>query len=92
LNGKTVCCIITINLLLVFWFHPIGDILYHRNLLTKRGFFIFLNSYVFFRVGLLIRLGNKMAGDEVIFSFVHGQGCIQRFLGFFRNLKKKLDK
>jgi hypothetical protein len=25
-------------------------------------------------MGLLIRSGNKMAGDEVIFSFVHEQG------------------
>jgi hypothetical protein len=25
-------------------------------------------------MGLLIRLGNKMAGDEVIFSLVHEQG------------------
>jgi hypothetical protein len=26
---------------LAFWFHLVGDILYHRNLLAKRGFFIF---------------------------------------------------
>jgi len=31
----------TINLLLAFWFHLAGDILYQRNLLAKRGFFIF---------------------------------------------------
>ena len=44
-----VCCIITINLLLVFWFHLTGDILYHRNLSAKRSFFVFLDSYIFFR-------------------------------------------
>jgi len=38
----------TANLLLVFWFHLTGDILYHRNLLTKRSFFVFFNPYLFF--------------------------------------------
>jgi len=39
-----------INLLLDFWFHPTGDILYHPNLMPKRSFFIFWHSYIFFRV------------------------------------------
>jgi hypothetical protein len=37
---------------LVFWLHPTGDILYHRNLKTKRGFFYFLDSYIFFGVSV----------------------------------------
>jgi len=54
----------TTNLLLVFWFHLAGDILYHRNLKTKRGFFIFSNSYIFFRVVIreMIKKKDRIAG------------------------------
>jgi transposase-like protein len=52
-----------INLLLVFWFHLTGDILYHRNLKIKRGFFTFLSSYLFFREGKESLYGKRYGFD-----------------------------
>ena len=56
----------TINLLLVFWFHPTGGILYHRNLSVRRGFSIFLDSYIFFRAPVCLDTVDPIFFDLLI--------------------------
>jgi hypothetical protein len=67
----------TINLLLAFWFHLAGDILYHRNLLAKRGFFYFLHSYIFFRERIEAAIVFDVSGAQEIrlMNILESQKC-----------------
>jgi hypothetical protein len=63
---------------LVFWLHPTGDILYHRNLKTKRGFFYFLDSYIFF--------GVKIQREEGA-AYFQMASPFQKYCAFYRKIR-----
>jgi len=71
-----VCSLLTSSWLCRF--HLVGDILYHRNLQTNRGFSYFSNSYIFFRENPKSTASGYETGFERVRSTGEGRCCSKK--------------